>query len=138
MSLSKQVAWVILAVLVLTGIGYPLTVRLWGTETLPALFWAAAGCLVACVASLCPLAIVTRMCLPDALPQAALAGMVLRILLTGAFLFTMTTIGAVPYWPFATWLMVFYLSLLVLETIIALSYVKNFKGFNASGGQHPA
>lgn len=133
MSFWKQALMMTGAVVVPACVGYPISLRLWGSEAVPALGWAAAGCLFAGLTGLIPPVLAARMGQLSWLPQAAMGGMVLRILLTGTFMFLVTETGILAYGPFTAWLITFYMTLLAVETIIVASYAKHFSG---PTGQH--
>ena len=82
--------------------------------------------LVAGWISFVPLALVSRSQLKEYVPQAALGAMVIRILIVAFALLGVTLWGPWDNQAVSIWMLVFYLVLLVVETIIALRWVRRF------------
>jgi len=82
-----------------------------------------------------PLALVSRSRLTDYIPQAAMGAMVIRILIVAFALLGLMTWGKWDSYTISIWMLVFYLALLVVETIIALRLVKRFYSSGESAQQ---
>ncbi len=73
-----------------------------------------------------PLALVSRSRLTDYIPQAAMGAMVIRILIVAFALLGLMVWGKWDSYTLSIWMLVFYLALLMVETIFALRLVKQF------------
>lgn len=76
--------------------------------------------------SFIPLALVSRSQLTEYVPQAAMGAMVIRILIVAFVLLGLMTWGPWDSQAVSISMVVFYLALLIVETIIALRLVKQF------------
>lgn len=61
------------------------------------------------------------------LPQAAIGAMALRMMLVASVLVVASMVGPWNVWLLATWLLVYYFSLLVVETAFAVLLVRDGK-----------
>jgi len=136
MSLLRLSFQALLVVAAGTGLGA--VILWWGSERLGgdfvSLIWAGVLCLSVGIISLVPLRLAAKHG-GECLSQAYLAGTGLRFLLT-------LSLGMLVYnyfmessqkVAFALWTLVFYLLLLVWETLTALRLVKNFYPSSAGG-----
>jgi hypothetical protein len=116
-----------IAVATLTAIGWYITGRWfaeWGTQVL--LFSATLN-LGACWISFVPIALVSRS-RRDYLQQAALGAMVLRMLIALFGMLAAVLWGPWDVWPLSIWMLMFYLSLLAVETTMAVRLVSRTTG----------
>ncbi len=91
-----------------------------------ALYVAASVNLLAGWVAFIPLALVSRSRLTEYIPQAAMGAMVIRILIVAFALLGLMAWGKWDSYTISIWTLVFYLALLVVETIFALRLVKRF------------
>lgn len=75
--------------------------------------------LVACWLSFL-LIVVVRRTKPDYLMQAALGGILVRMMVAGGATLVALTLELWPSWPLSIWMIVFYMALLVVETMSAI------------------
>ncbi len=105
-----------------------------GTE---AMYPAAAINLLAGWISFVPVALVSRSRMTEYMPQAAMGAMVIRILIVAFALLGLMFWGPWDDFTISIWMLVFYLSLLIVETIVAVRAVQKFdagRKFDTSGG----
>ena len=81
--------------------------------------------------SFAPITVVQRK-RPDYVPQAALGAMTIRILVVGAVTLGSLTYGPWPAWQLSVWMIVFYLSMLAVETPLTIRLLNAREG--ASSG----
>ncbi len=99
----------------------------WFPDQPDSVVYVAAGVnLVAGWVSFIPLALVSRSRMTEYVPQAAMGAMVIRILIVAFVLLGLMTWGPWASQAVSIWMLVFYLALLIVETIIALRLVKQF------------
>jgi len=110
-------------VAVLSAAGWHATQRWFPSWSLTCLWYAACVNLAAGWAGFIPLVVVRRR-RPDYLPQAAMGGMALRILIVGVALLAMLMFSSMDSVACSVWMLVFYLSLLALETAMAVRLVR--------------
>ena len=108
-----------LVVVLVGGVGWHVA-RRWVPAWGPDVVWVAAGLnLVACWMSFVPIAVVHRK-KAEYLPQAALAAMAARFLIAAFGLLALMTFGPWDTFALSIWTVVFYLSLLVVETVATI------------------
>lgn len=112
-----------LLVAVLSAAGWHATQRWFPSWSLTCLWYAACVNLAASWVGFIPL-VVVRGKRPDYLPQAAMGGMALRILIVGAALLAILMFSSMNSVASSIWMLVFYLSLLALETVMAVRLVR--------------
>ncbi len=113
---------VFFSLLVVGGVGLAglfITRRLVPEWSTGALLFGAGVNLGGCWVSFIPVAIADRQN-KDYLPQAALAGIVVRLIVVGAAALIALNAGPWDIWPVSVWLIVFYLSLLAVETAVTV------------------
>jgi hypothetical protein len=89
-----------------------------------AVLWFSGGVnLSACWLAFVPIAWVRRKHATFA-PQAALAATVIRLLVVASATMAGIRWGWYPFWPLAVWMMTFYLSLLLVETVLVVRVMR--------------
>ena len=112
------------AVVAVVGACGWLITRRWIPDWTPAvLCYCAAVNLVGCWLSFVPIAVARRR-RPDYLQQAALGGILVRMIVAGTAALLAMTLGPWASFPLSVWMIVFYLSLLAVETVATLSVAR--------------
>lgn len=113
---------VVFSLVVVVGVGFAgwFAIGRWAPEWgVGSLFFSAGINLGACWLSFIPLAVVGRRN-RDYLPQAAMAGIAVRLFVVGAAALVALSIGPWDLWSVSVGMIVFYLSLLAVETAVAV------------------
>lgn len=106
----------LLVVVVVAGAGWWITASRWPAWAGGVVYFAAGMNLAACWLSFLPVVVVRRR-RPSYVPQAALGATVIRVLAVASGTFAAIRCGWWPCWPVAVWVVIFYVSLLVVETV---------------------
>ena len=110
-------------VAIAVGIGHSPTLGRWGPAGIPSMWAAAVICLAAAVVAALTAAVVALRW-PTYVGQAALAGTVIRLLLTGLLAVGYQLSTDVHLQSFLAWLLILYLLLLAVETVVAVVMVR--------------
>lgn len=130
--MTRLVALTTLTVVCGVGACGWLVTRGWGAGwSLGVLMFGAGINLGACWFSFIPIALVFRMN-RDYLPQAALAGVTIRLMVAGPATLVAIRLGPWEMLPLGTWMVVFYVSLLAVETAVIVVVTWPF-GANSNG-----
>ena len=113
----------VVVVAVVTACGWQLGIWRESPIDVGLVAFCAAVNLVACWLSFL-LIVVVRRTNPDYLMQAALAGIVVRMMIAGSAAMIALSFGPWPSWPLSIWMIVFYLALLIVETMSAIKAQK--------------
>ena len=112
-------------VLIAGSIGYIPTRNTWGEPGIRSMIAAGLICSGSALAGAMPMAWVAPR-YPSYIGQAVLAGTTLRLLLTGAIGATYQKLVSPQLGSFLLWAMVFYISLLVVESIFGVLAVRRY------------
>lgn len=136
MKLFLATVFSLLGAVVLAGaIGYGPTQSRWGEAGVRSMTAIGVICAIAAFIGALPMAVVARRW-PVHIGQAALAGTGIRLLVTAGLGLSYQTLAKPHLASFLFWAVVFYMLLLAIETIFAVSFVRRYyvSGTPGSGG----